>query len=514
LRLYYPKSEGEAGRGSSGALHRYPARPGRRPPASNAGPTSNTYHNQTSLGRISVDIRLLMRKKDELVKKKVKLLEQRQKILDKAVDEERGYELEEKPRVQALQNEIENLQARIEIFDEQIRETQDIENRRAGIIPGSQDNAAAQLMGRGSELAPGTSFASSLMRDRPRLVDVKTGKDVRCFLPSEDWTAGREYQLPDGIAPSELNLGRLVRGMLTGTWSGAEAERRTMAEATGSLGGILIPSVLADMIIQKARTSLRVLAAGALTLQMDTPELLLARIVGEPTASWVPEHGDATFSDAEFGFVKLVAHKCVCMSKCSEEQVMDSANLENLLTESLGFAIARSIDQKALTGSGVGEPLGISETEGIGLTDAAGAAVTIDQVLAGLFDLIAKDTEQRLISMIANADVSLAISLLKASTAGTYLESSAPTAWKNLAKFVTSQVTTSANKTDIFLGNFRDLYIGTRSNMMLEISRSAYDPATQESAFKKSQVFFRLTSRADSSIVKTSSFHHLKDVGV
>ncbi len=90
MRLYYPKSEGEAGRGSSGALHRYPARPGRRPPASNAGPTSNTYHNQTSLGRISVDIRLLMRKKDELVKKKVKLLEQRQKILDKAVDEERG----------------------------------------------------------------------------------------------------------------------------------------------------------------------------------------------------------------------------------------------------------------------------------------------------------------------------------------------------------------------------------------------------------------------------------------
>ena len=79
---------------------------------------------------------------------------------------------------------------------------------------------------------------------------------------------------------------------------------------------------------------------------------------------------------------------------------------------------------------------------------------------------------------------------------------------------MTSQVKTASDKSDIFLGNFRDLYVGTRSNMMLEISRSAYDPVSQESAFKKSQIFFRLTTRADSSIVKTSSFHLLKDVGV
>ncbi len=65
------------------------------------------------------DIKLLMRKKDEL-------LAERQKILDKNVEEERGYTDEEREEVKKLQTQIADL-------DEQIREAQEIEKQRAGI---------------------------------------------------------------------------------------------------------------------------------------------------------------------------------------------------------------------------------------------------------------------------------------------------------------------------------------------------------------------------------------------
>jgi len=68
-----------------------------------------------------MDIKLLMRKKDELLVK-------RQGILDKAVEEERGYTEEERAEVKSLQSQVTD-------YDEQIKEAQEIENQRAGIPP-------------------------------------------------------------------------------------------------------------------------------------------------------------------------------------------------------------------------------------------------------------------------------------------------------------------------------------------------------------------------------------------
>jgi len=77
----------------------------------------------------TIDIKLLMRKKDELLVK-------RQEILDKAVEEERGYTDEERAEVKALQNQVAD-------YDEQIRDAQEIERQRAG-IPADQPKPTMQ----------------------------------------------------------------------------------------------------------------------------------------------------------------------------------------------------------------------------------------------------------------------------------------------------------------------------------------------------------------------------------
>ena len=440
-----------------------------------------------------MDPKLLMRKKHEL-------LMERQKILDAATKEERGYTATERSKVKDLQRRVEEL-------DEQLTETLEIERQRAG-IPRDQPPIGEQT----GDPLPGTIHATR-GAEKPRFVDVKTGREVRTFLPTEDWRDGREYHLPDGIRPEELSLARMVRGLVNNDWRGAEAEQRTMSEITGSLGGWLIPSPIADRIIQVARNKLRVIQAGALTIGMEYPELTLAKVTEEPVAYWIPENAPAKFTDVNFAPIKLRAKKIAAMSKASEELIQDAGNLEAILTDSLAFALAKEIDLKALTGSGTGEPLGLLNTDGVGLTDLAAAAVDIDSFLDVIFTLVGLNVTQERLAAIYNADLAKAIAKLKAVGSGVYLEPNAPPAWQGLRKLTTAQIPTAAAKTNSYVGDYSDLYVGIRQDLALEISRSASD-SEGNSAFQRSQVWFRVSQRIDTLVVRPSSFHVLKDAGV
>ncbi len=68
-----------------------------------------------------IDVKLLMRKKDEL-------LRERGRILDKITEENRPYNSSERSKTKDLREQVDS-------YDEQIKEAQEIENRRAGIPP-------------------------------------------------------------------------------------------------------------------------------------------------------------------------------------------------------------------------------------------------------------------------------------------------------------------------------------------------------------------------------------------
>lgn len=441
-----------------------------------------------------IDIKLLMRKKDET-------LAQKGEVLDKAVNESRDLTADERGKLNTLQREVDQ-------YDEQIREAQEIERQRAG-IPAGQDLSGLHG-GQMGELRPGVSMSLPARRDR--FFDTKTGLEVRTFLPGEDWCEGREYQLPDGIKPDELSIARVVRGLVSGNWKGAEAEKRTMAEGTGYLGGWLVPAPVADRIIQETRNQLRVSQAGALSLQMEAPELILAKVTETPTAHWTPENVAGTFSDMNFVPVKLSAKKLTAMTKLSEELVADASNLERVLTDSLAFALAKEFDLKALTGSGVGEPLGLLNTSGIGLTDMSSVGFDYDYFLDAIFGLVGKNVPIERIAAIYNADVAKALAKLKEATTNAYL--AAPEAFKTLRKLLTAQVVTdeATSVTNAYLGDFADLVLGLRTELSLAISREAADASG--SAFTQTQVWFKVYTRVDSLVVKPASFHVLKDGGI
>jgi len=443
--------------------------------------------------KTKVDIRLLMRKKDQLLRK-------RQEILDKIVDEERGYSEMEREQIRSFQSQVED-------YDEQIREAQEIERQRAG-IPAGQDTRAL-LLGSQGELRPGIITGPSERKDR--FFDVKTGREVRTFLSSENWCADREYQLPDGIRADELSLARAVRGIVTGNWREAEAEQRTMAEGVGYLGGWLVPAPIADMIIQETRNQLRVSQAGALSIQMEAPELTLAKVIQEPTAHWVPENIAGTFSDMNFEPIKLTAKKLVAMTKLSEELIQDAANLERILIDALSFALAKEFDLKALTGSGTGEPLGVLNTGGIGSTDLSSVDFTYDHFLTAIFALVGKNVPIERIAAIYNADVAGVLAKAK-DLQEQYLIP--PDEFKKVRKLLTAQVETDdpTSTTHAYLGDFGAMILGLRTELSVVMSREAADDSGN--AFTQTQVWFKIYTRVDSLAVKPGSFHILKDGGI
>jgi len=462
------------------------------PGADRARSKHNLFSKGQSMKRI--DIKLLFRKKDEALARK-------QEILDKAVEEGRGYTAEERARTNSFQREADS-------YSEQINEAQEIERQRAG-IPEGQDLSGLRG-GQPAELRPGVSMSLPTRRDR--FFDTKTGKEVRSFLPTENWCEGREYSLPDGIRADELSIARVVRGLVSGNWKGAEAEQRTMAEGTGYLGGWLVPAPVADRIIQETRNQLRVSQAGALSLQMDAPELTLAKVSEVPTAHWTPENVAGTFSDLNFVPVKLTAKKLVAMTKLPEELVQDAANLERVLTDALAFALAKEIDLKALIGSGAGEPLGLSNTDGIGLTDMSSVGFDYDYFLDAIFGLVGKNVPIERIAALYNADVAKALAKLKETTTDAYL--AAPEAFGTLRKLLTAQVETDKDTStaNAYLGDFADLVLGLRTELSLAISGQAADASG--SAFTQTQIWFKTYTRVDSLVIKPASFHVLKDGGV
>ena len=68
----------------------------------------------------------------------------------------------------------------------------------------------------------------------------------------------------------EFSLGRMVRGMVTGQWDGADLERRAMSEGSDAAGGYLTPEILSGRVIDKVRNQARVLQAGAQTVPLDS----------------------------------------------------------------------------------------------------------------------------------------------------------------------------------------------------------------------------------------------------
>ena len=86
-----------------------------------------------------------------------------------------------------------------------------------------------------------------------------------------------------------------------------------------------------------------------------------------------------------------------------------------------------------------------------------------------------------------------------------------PASWQALRKLPTNQIPinltkgTASDASEAYVGDFRQLFIGMRTSIRLDVSREASDGS--EGAFTNFQVWIRAALRADVAVVRPDHFN-------
>ena len=140
-------------------------------------------------------------------------------------------------------------------------------------------------------------------------------------------------------------------------------------ETNNSLGGFLVPDELEQAIID-LRARFGKFRANTRVLNMSRDTLLINRIAGGLTASFVGEGSSISETDASFDQVSLVARKAATLTKYSRELAEDSVvNLGDFLAGEVARAFANAEDEAGFNGDGTSGNGGI-----VGLKNAVGSA--------------------------------------------------------------------------------------------------------------------------------------------
>jgi len=337
--------------------------------------------------------------------------------------------------------------------------------------------------------------------------------EVRILAPGDKLADITSRALPDGIKPEELSLGRVLRGLVTGDWSGAEAEKRAvMAEGTSSLGGVLVPTPMAAQVIDLARNQAVIFQAGAATVPMTTNTLKMGKVTGDLTAYWRAENEAITASDMSFDGLTFTAKALAAICTISVELLEDAANINGLIENSIAQALALELDRAALFGSGSGsEPKGLNGVTGVQAISMGdnGAALTgygpFTQAMQKLYEANAVPG-----AFVFSPRTWAALEGL-VDTTGQPL--AAPASFASAGKLVSNQIPndltqgTAHNASAAFVGEWANLMVGLRTSLTLEASRVA-----GADAFSKMQVMIRAYLRADVQVA--SPGHFVKIAGI
>jgi HK97 family phage major capsid protein len=317
--------------------------------------------------------------------------------------------------------------------------------------------------------------------DRSGVVAPGGGMTGRTFREGQPLTAEQrmtDYVQSRGLVredQQELSFGRYVRGLLTGDWAGADAERRALVEGTATAGGHLVPTPLSARIIDRARNAARVMQAGAQIVPMESQTLKLARVVGDPAAAWHSEMATIAASDMTFDAVTFTARTLASRVLISRELIEDAAGVDDEVERAFAEQFSLTVDLAALYGSGTApEPLGVRNHAGVTKTalDANGRPPVYDDLIDSVFRVRERNHEPNGIIYAPRT----ARTFARAKDAnGAYL--TPPTALDDVRRLDTRQVPTnltqgtSTTSSDIFTADWRELLIGVRTQLEIGVLR-------------------------------------------
>jgi HK97 family phage major capsid protein len=349
---------------------------------------------------------------------------------------------------------------------------------------------------------------TSAMRSQPEILRMESSSPkieaARWFDPTTRKairTLTRTEKLHDGKSPG-YDLGDFVRAMVLGART--DIQKRAMSEGTATAGGHLVPTPLANDVIDKLRAASVSFTAGATTIPMDSQTLKIARVTQDPTPSWLAEAASMSATDAAFDAVTLTAKTLRCLIVVSRELIEDAPNFNDVLMGICARTFAAELDRVCLVGSGSGaEPLGLFGTSGIGSVSMGANGATVadyDELIDSLVTLGTANAAQPTAWIMAPRTGGQ-LAKLKATDNQPLIAPAKVAAFPMLETSgipVNQTQGTSTDCSTILTGYFPDLLVGMRREFELELHRDLY-AATH-------QVAFTASLRADVQFARPANF--------
>lgn len=170
--------------------------------------------------------------------------------------------------------------------------------------------------------------------------------------------------------------------------TGEERKILTNAMSTGAeSGGMLVmPEELENSVrALLAKSTVMRRLANVITMTADR-KIVLASSYG--AASWIAENGAYPKVDDSYGTVAIGSYKLGKIILVSDELLNDSEfDLTGLISTSFGRSFSEGEEAAYLTGDGTGKPKGVLVDAQTGVTAAAAAAITADELLDLFYSL-------------------------------------------------------------------------------------------------------------------------------
>lgn len=258
--------------------------------------------------------------------------------------------------------------------------------------------------------------------------------------------------------------------------------QNALSSGTDTSGGFAVPGVLMPGILSALVPVSALLTAGAgiIPLEEGAKTFTTAAINAIPTAAWRAEAGALATSDPTFRAVIATPRSLSFMFKVSRELLADAAGLTVALNQAIAQAFAKELDRAGLRGTGTApEPRGVLNTVGI---QSVGNG-TNGTALAGYGNLFSAT------SAILGADAPMPTaaimsprSLIKLAglTDTTGQPVNVPGMLQPMRMISTSQIPnnltvgTSSDCSEIYVGDFSQLYFAMRENVSIQLMQEAF----------------------------------------
>lgn len=303
---------------------------------------------------------------------------------------------------------------------------------------------------------------------------------------------------------SNLDIGKYVRGMVTGNWENAENEKRAMV-TSGT--GVIIPQVLSARIIDVARTQSLFAKAEVPIIPMTSNNESIARLKSGPIFKFKEEGKTTEESKFELESIKLQSKTCYGYAYVSLEAIQSSKNLRDIIINSFSKAISEAIDNGMLYGQYNGTtydkfaPSGIMKDEEINVIEAK-AGDNYDVFIKALGKVRKANGTPTVYGV--NSETEELLSLTKDST-GQYLDE--PKAISKLMQVVSNQLKSDETTgSDGIVFDPNAMIIGIQNNVSIQM----FD--TSDECIQKGLVGFRIYSMLD--CVVTQPKHICKITGI